>query len=73
MPRGQTMNIREDSRHSLARPDATSGQSPALSSVTYSSAMHGPGTLATTDYFPGVIDTSKLASLHVLEGSADSL
>jgi hypothetical protein len=73
MPRGQIMNSREDSRHSLARPDATSGQSPALSSVTYSSAMHGPGTLATTDYFPGVIDTSKLASLHVLEDFADSL
>jgi hypothetical protein len=55
------MNSREDSRHLIVRPDATSNQSPALSSATYSNAIHGSGTLATTDYFPGVIDTSKLA------------
>jgi hypothetical protein len=59
------MNSREDSRHLLARPDSTTSQSPALSGATYSSAMHGPGTLATTDYFPGVIDTSKPASFDV--------
>ncbi|KAH7392143.1 hypothetical protein DE146DRAFT_766270 [Phaeosphaeria sp. MPI-PUGE-AT-0046c] len=58
MPRGQTMNSREDNRHMLARPDVNTTQSPVHSHNTYSNSMQNPGHLATTDYFPGVIDTS---------------
>ncbi|KAH8708546.1 hypothetical protein GQ44DRAFT_459914 [Phaeosphaeriaceae sp. PMI808] len=58
IPSGQPMGNREDPRHLSARPDATASQSPAMSSATFSNSIHGPGTLATTDYFPGVIDTS---------------
>ncbi|KAF2032409.1 hypothetical protein EK21DRAFT_99045 [Setomelanomma holmii] len=58
MPRGPTMGNGEEHGHLIARSDVTTSQSPALSAATYSNSMHGPGTIATTDYFPGVIDTS---------------
>jgi hypothetical protein len=59
MPRSQVMSSREDNRHTLARPDVASSQSPTPNNIAYSNSMHGQGTLSTTDYFPGVIDTSK--------------
>jgi hypothetical protein len=65
MPRGQDMRSREDNRHVLARPDVATSQSPTPNNITYSNIMHGPGTLSTTDYFPGVIDTSKSRCMHL--------
>lgn len=59
MSRGPAMGSREDSGYHLARTDISSSQSPALSGTTFSNSMNGPAPLATTDYFPGVIDTSK--------------
>ena len=64
MPRDPTMGSREDSGHLLPRSDVTTTQPPALSSTAYSNSLHGSGTLATTDYFPGVIDTSKYLGKH---------
>lgn len=58
MPRGPIPGSREEASHLLARSDVVTSQSPALSSATFSNSMNGAGTLATTDYFPGVIDTS---------------
>jgi hypothetical protein len=60
MPQGSGAGGREDSGHLLARTDATTSQPPALSSAAYSNSMATTHSLATTDYFPGVIDTSKL-------------
>jgi hypothetical protein len=59
MPRGQAMGHREDNRHLLARSDVTTTQSPVSNNIPYTNSMHGSSHLATTDYFPGVIDTSK--------------
>ncbi|KAI8936674.1 hypothetical protein NX059_007069 [Plenodomus lindquistii] len=57
MPRGPPMRVREEMEH-MARSNVSTAQSPAQSTSTYSSGMNGAGSLATTDYFPGVIDTS---------------
>jgi len=53
------MSHRDDSGYQLARTDVATSQSPAMSSATFSNSMNGSVPLATTDYFPGVIDTSK--------------
>ncbi|OAL43529.1 hypothetical protein IQ07DRAFT_296659 [Pyrenochaeta sp. DS3sAY3a] len=58
VPRGPIMGSREESGHLLARSGIATSQSPALSNATYSNSMAGAPTLPTTDYFPGVIDTS---------------
>jgi hypothetical protein len=65
MPRGSGVGGREDSGHLLARTDATTSQPLALSSAAYSNSMAATHSLATTDYFPGVIDTSKLFCMSV--------
>lgn len=59
MPRGPVMRNREEPEHPLARSDVTASHSPAMSGAAFSNSMNGSGQLATTDYFPGVIDTSK--------------
>jgi hypothetical protein len=69
MPRGQDIRSREDNRHVLARPDVATSQSPTPNNITYSNSMHGPGTLSTTDYFPGVIDTSESRGMHIFSCS----
>jgi hypothetical protein len=66
MPRGQAMSNREDTRHLVTRTDIAPSHSTASGNTTFSSSMHGSGHLATTDYFPGVIDTSRSHSMHVL-------
>jgi hypothetical protein len=60
LPRGSGAVGREESVHVLARTEATTSQPPAMSSAGYSNSMATTHSLATTDYFPGVIDTSKL-------------
>jgi hypothetical protein len=55
MPRGPAMGNREDNGHLLPRSETTSSQSPAH----FSNSMHSSTPLASTDYFPGVIDTSR--------------
>ena len=59
MPRSAIMGSREESGHLMARSDVATSQSPALSNAAFSNSMNGTGALSTTDYFPGVIDTSK--------------
>lgn len=60
MPRGpMVVGSREDSGQMIAKQDINTSNSPSLNSTTFSSSMAGAGTLGTTDYFPGVIDTSK--------------
>jgi hypothetical protein len=66
MPRGQAMSNREDARHLVARTDIATSQSTPSSNTTFSNSMHSSGHLATTDYFPGVIDTSKFHELCLL-------
>ncbi|KAH3964285.1 hypothetical protein HBI81_185810 [Parastagonospora nodorum] len=58
MPRSQAMSSREDARHMLGRSDIVTAQSPVSSNTPFTNSMHGSNHLATTDYFPGVIDTS---------------
>ncbi|KAF1834738.1 hypothetical protein BDW02DRAFT_320953 [Decorospora gaudefroyi] len=58
MPRGPGVRNMEDSGHVLARADVSTTQSPAQSCAAYSNSMSASQSLATTDYFPGVIDTS---------------
>ena len=65
VPQGPGVYGRGDSGHLLARPDATTSQPSAMSSAAYSNTMATTHSLATTDYFPGVIDTSKLFSMGV--------
>jgi hypothetical protein len=59
MPRSQAMSSRDDARHMLGRSDVVTAQSPVSSNTPFTNSMHGSNHLATTDYFPGVIDTSK--------------
>jgi hypothetical protein len=59
MPRGPTPGSRDEPGHLLARSEVSAAHSPAMIMTTYSSGINDAGTLATTDYFPGVIDTSK--------------
>jgi hypothetical protein len=60
MPRGSGVGGRDDPGHLLPRTDVTTSQPPAMSSGAYSNSVAATHSLATTDYFPGVIDTSKL-------------
>ncbi|KAF2845884.1 hypothetical protein T440DRAFT_493128 [Plenodomus tracheiphilus IPT5] len=57
MPRGPPVRNREDMGQ-MARSNVHAAQSPAMSNAAYSNSMPDAGSLATTDYFPGVIDTS---------------
>jgi hypothetical protein len=66
MQRGPVSGSREESRHQMSTTNMTNSQSPALSSATFSHSMNSSGSLATTDYFPGVIDTSKFPLYWVL-------
>lgn len=52
------MGGRQDSGHSLARTDVNVTQPAVTSSDFYSNSMAPPTSLAPTDFFPGVIDTS---------------
>lgn len=51
---------RDDHLHSIAKSDVATSQSPALSTATFRHGMNGHEALNSTDYFPGVIDTSML-------------
>ncbi|KAH7135094.1 hypothetical protein B0J11DRAFT_575705 [Dendryphion nanum] len=53
MQRGPIPTSREEHEHLMAKPDVTTSHSPALSTATFRQEPIG-----TTDYFPGVIDTS---------------
>ena len=53
------MRGRNEPEHQMSRSDVATSHSPAISGVAYTSSMSGPGALAQTDYFPGIIDTSK--------------
>ncbi|EMD60687.1 hypothetical protein COCSADRAFT_245521 [Bipolaris sorokiniana ND90Pr] len=57
-PRGPVVGGRQDSGHSLARTDVNVTQPAVTSSDFYSNSMAPPTSLAPTDFFPGVIDTS---------------
>lgn len=46
----------------MTRPDVTTTHSPALTSSTFRPPISAPESLGTTDYFPGVIDTSESLS-----------
>jgi len=59
-PRGPAIGSREDQRQFMGRADMMTSQPTSTSGVVYSTTMTAPQSLATTDYFPGVIDTSKL-------------
>ena len=59
-PRGPVVGGRQDSGHSLARTDVNVTQPAVTSSDFYSNSMAPPTSLAPTDFFPGVIDTSKV-------------
>ena len=58
---------REESQRMLARSDITNSHSPALSNATYRPTISAPEGLGTTDYFPGVIDTS----MHCISLNSD--
>ncbi|EFQ90907.1 hypothetical protein PTT_12434 [Pyrenophora teres f. teres 0-1] len=49
---------RENVGHLMARTDVNTSQPSVSSSVAYTNSMSTPQSLATTNYFPGVIDTS---------------
>jgi len=54
----------------LARSDIVTAQSPVTSNAPFTNSMHCANHLATTDYFPGVIDTSKSLSQQFLKQQA---
>ncbi|KAF1935299.1 hypothetical protein EJ02DRAFT_361844 [Clathrospora elynae] len=58
MPRDHVGASSESSGHLQARTNVTTAQSHASSSAVFSHSMTATGSIATTDYFPGVIDTS---------------
>ncbi|CAN9247584.1 unnamed protein product [Alternaria alternata] len=58
-PRGPTVGGREDQQQFMGRPDMMTSQPTATTGGIYSSSMNAPQSLATTNYFPNVIDTSK--------------
>jgi hypothetical protein len=60
-PQGPNVGSREDQRQLMGRQDVMTSQPTVTSSVVYSNSMTAPHSLATTNYFPGVIDTSKLS------------
>jgi hypothetical protein len=57
------MSNREDTRHLVARTDIATSQSKAPGNTAFSNSIHSSDHLATTDYFPGVIDTSRFYSM----------
>ncbi|RAR03306.1 hypothetical protein DDE83_008275 [Stemphylium lycopersici] len=57
-PRGPPVGNREDSSHLIARSNMNAAQTSVTSSDVYSNSMAVPPSLTTTDFFPGVIDTS---------------
>lgn len=57
MPRPPTVGRTEDHNQSIAK-----SQSPALNTISYSTGMSGGEMHSTTDYFPGIIDTSEFCS-----------
>lgn len=58
--RGAVATSREESERLAAKSDVSASNSPALSTATFRNAHDG---LGTTDYFPGVIDTSMYSDL----------
>jgi hypothetical protein len=48
----------------MGRSDVMTSQPTVTSGVVYSNSMTAPQSLATTNYFPGVIDTSKRPEKH---------
>ena len=50
---------REEQQRYVSRPDVTTTHSPALSASTFRPPISAADSLGTTDYFPGVIDTSE--------------
>lgn len=58
MPRGGVPGSHEEKNHLMPTHNVNTSQSPAMTSAAYSNSMSAP--LTTTDYFPGVIDTSTL-------------
>lgn len=58
-PQGAALGNGENQRQFIGRPEIITSQPTSTSSVVYSNATTAPQSLATTDYFPGVIDTSK--------------
>lgn len=58
LQKGSVEGTREDYQPMAARTDAATSQSPALSNAHFRNTMAGQETLG-TDYFPGVIDTSR--------------
>lgn len=58
MQRGPLATSRDESEQIVAKNDVSAANSPALTTATYRNSMNGHENLGTTDYFPGVIDTS---------------
>lgn len=58
--RGPAVINRQDSANPLVQPDVNSTQPSVTNSDYYSNSMAPPTSLAGTDFFPGVIDTSKV-------------
>jgi hypothetical protein len=54
MPRAPPVGRREDPGQLLG-----TSQSPAMNTITYNNGMTGAEIHSTTDYFPGIIDTSE--------------
>lgn len=57
MPRGPPVRNRDEAEQT-ERSNTNTTQSPTMSNPGFTNSMHGAGLLTTTDYFPGVIDTS---------------
>lgn len=64
MPSDPTPGSRDDADQLLARSEVSAAHSPALNMTTYRTGINDTRTLATTNYFPGVIDTSECSSNH---------
>lgn len=62
MPRGPPLVSTEETEQ-IVRSNAHASHSPAMSNYAFSNSVDSAGTLATPDYFPGVIDTSTRHSL----------
>ena len=63
-PQGPTAGSRENQQQFMGRSDVMTSQPTVTSGVVYSNSMTAPQSLATTNYFPGVIDTSKRPEEH---------
>ncbi|KAL6703807.1 hypothetical protein ACN47E_009026 [Coniothyrium glycines] len=56
--RGNVPGSREGPAHMLSTTQVTASPSSTMNGASFSSSLDTPGSLTTTDYFPGVIDTS---------------